>query len=222
MFITFEGIDGSGKTTQVELLRRHLVSKGYDVCIAREPGGTPIGEQIRRMLLEREDIEPKTEASLFAAARAQLVARVIRPALDSGKVVILDRYVDSSLAYQSIARELGIDPILDWNNFVTDGLLPDKTFALLLPAEDATLRMGTQLRLFADGGGAGPPDRMERESLTFRRAVDEAYWRLARMFPDRIVPIDASLAKAKISSIVKNSINELPHTPQLGRVLAMI
>jgi dTMP kinase len=159
--------------------------------VTREPGGTEVGEKIRKLLLHGGELNPWTEANLFAAARAELVARVVRPELDAGKDVILDRYIDSTLVYQGYGRGLPVDQLLDWNLDSVEGLLPDRTFVLALPAEDATERLGKQLRLFDDEEGIGPPDRMERESYSFRRTVDDGYRSLALRFPDRIVEINA-------------------------------
>jgi dTMP kinase len=209
MFVTFEGIDGAGKSTQVELLEEFLRARGRTVVVAREPGGTPIGERIRELLLDGAEMCARAEASLFAAARAELLDRVVKPALEAGSDVILDRYLDSSLAYQGVARGLDFDRLHDWNLYMVQGVVPDRTFLLNLPAEDATLRGGTQLRLFAIEGRNGPPDRMERESLVFRRTVEEAYRELAERFPDRIVEIDAALSKKKTASIVSAHVRKL-------------
>src|SRR6266542_3344266 len=132
IFITFEGIDGAGKSTQIELLRSFLEAEGREVVTAREPGGTAIGEQIRDMLLHGDELEPWTEVNLFAAARSQLAARFIRPALQSGQDVILDRYIDSSLAYQGFGRALPWEAILSWNLLITEDLIPHRTFLLAL------------------------------------------------------------------------------------------
>ena len=196
MFVTFEGIDGAGKSTQVELLKGFLEGQGRTVVVSREPGGTEAGERIRELLLDGCDISPRTEASLFAAARAELVEVVVRPALERGADVIVDRYLDSSLAYQGIARGLDFDLLYDWNLHMVDGILPDKTFLLALPAEDASLRLG-------------PRDRLERESVVFRRKVEEAYRELARRFADRIVELDASVGKAEIAALVRENVLEL-------------
>ena len=130
--MTFEGLDGSGTTTQSELLRQHLTEAGRDVVLTREPGGTELGEKVRELVLEGPEISPWAEAALFAAARAELVAEVIQPALERGADVVCDRYLDSSLAYQGIARGLGVDRVLALNVNAIRGILPDVTFLLLV------------------------------------------------------------------------------------------
>src|SRR5918998_6451224 len=142
MFITFEGVDGSGKTTQARLLADRLRAEGRDVVDTREPGGTPLGERVRELLLAGEHVAPWAETALFAAARAQLVDEVIRPALARGADVVCDRYIDSSLAYQGIARGLGVERVLDLNLLATGGLLPDRTVLILLPPAEAVRRRG--------------------------------------------------------------------------------
>lgn len=180
MFVTFEGIDGSGKTTQVELLRAELERRGHEVVATREPGGTELGEGIRQLVLHGVDMAPWAEACLYAAARAELVAEVIVPALDRGADVVCDRYVDSSLAYQGGARGLGLDRVLELNLSAVSGLLPDRTFLLALDAEEALAR------------ASATPDRIEREGLEFMRAVDAAYRELAAVFGQRVVVLDAT------------------------------
>jgi dTMP kinase len=190
VFVTFEGADGSGKSTQAELLRAALVAAGRDVVLTREPGGTELGEQIRALVLDGPDMAPWAEAALFAASRAQHVEEVIRPALVRGADVICDRYVDSSLAYQGIGRGLGVEEVLELNLRATGGLLPDTTVLLLLEPGAAAAR-------------AGESDRLEREGEDFRRSVDLAYRELAERFPERIVTIDGERAPEEIAKVVR-------------------
>jgi dTMP kinase len=197
VFVTFEGLDGSGKSTQVELLREALQREGREVVATREPGGTPLGEEIRRLLLHWSDLSPWAEAALFAAARAELVSEVIRPALDRGAAVLCDRYVDSSLAYQGIARDLGADRVLDLNLAAVDGVLPERTFVLLVEPGDVAGRID------------GEPDRIEREDGAFRERVAAAYHELVKLFPNRIVPIDGTLPAEEIAALVYQHVREL-------------
>jgi dTMP kinase len=194
MFVTFEGLDGSGKTTQVELLRRHLEESGREVVVTREPGGTELGERIRELLLHGPDMSAWAEATLFAAARAELVERVIAPARERGADVLCDRYVDSSLAYQGIARGLGLDAVLELNLAAIQGVLPDRTFLLLVDPMLATRRAGRYR------------DRIEREDDDFRARVDAAYRELAERFPERIVPIEAGGSTEEVADLVRGEL----------------
>ena len=182
MFISFEGLDGCGKTTQAALFADAARAAGHEVVAVREPGGTAAGERILALLLDPDArIAPWAEALLYAAARAELVADVIRPALDRGATVIADRYVDSSLAYQGVARGLGVEQVLEVNLAATGSLLPDRTIVLDLPREVAAGRL--------DGGAA---DRMEAEADPFHASVADGFAAVARRFPERVVVVDGS------------------------------
>jgi dTMP kinase len=198
MFVTFEGVDGSGKSTQARLLAERLRSEGREVVLTREPGGTPAGERIREILLHGERVAPWAEAALFAAARAQLVDEVIRPALARGADVVSDRYVDSSLAYQGLARGLGVERVLELNLLATSGLLPDRTFLILLPPAEAAARRGDE------------PDRIEREGPEFAEEVDRAYREIAKVFGQRVTVVDGSLNPEDIAEIVRGQLRDLP------------
>src|SRR6188508_935546 len=180
MFVTFEGLDGSGKSTQAELLRVRLEADGVDVVPTREPGGTELGEGVRKLVLHGGHVGPWAEALLYVAARAQLVDDVIRPALERGAAVICDRYVDSSVAYQGAGRELGIDRILDLNLAAVGGLLPDRTFLLELDPDEVSTRIQRHF------------DRLEREGDDFRARTAAGYRELAARFPERVVVLDAT------------------------------
>ena len=188
--MTFEGVDGSGKSTQAELLRDGLAADGREVVLTREPGGTDVGERVRELVLNGPDMTPWAEAALFAAARAELVATVIRPALDRGADVIADRYVDSSLAYQGIARGVGVDHVLELNLHVVQHLMPDVTVLLLLDPSEAGRRVAE-------------PDRLESEGADFHRRVDAAYRELAERFPERIVAFDGGRPAVELSEVIR-------------------
>jgi dTMP kinase len=191
VFVTFEGLDGTGKTTQAELLAEGLRGEGREVVLTREPGGTELGERIRELLLHGPEMSAWAEAALFTAARAELVERVIAPALGRGADVVCDRYVDSSLAYQGIARGLGVDRVLELNLPAIRGLLPDRTFVLLVDAQTAAGRAGD------------PGDRIERLGDEFRARVDEAYRELAALFPGRVSAVDAGPPAAAVAREIR-------------------
>ena len=193
LFVTFEGIDRSGKTTQAGLLVEALGDEARGV---REPGGTPAGEKVRELLKDPSvELSPEAEALLFAAARSELVAEVILPALEEGKVVVSDRFLDSSLAYQGGARGLGIEDVERVNHFATRGLKPDLTFLLDLSPEDAASR-------------AGETDRFEEEGEGLQEAVGAAYERLMRADPDRWRRIDARRPAEDVHAQVLESVKE--------------
>lgn len=183
LFISFEGIDGVGKSTQLDLLVRHLGELGLTVCRTLEPGGTELGREIRELLLHRKgEVAPRAEALLFAADRAHHVATVIRPSLERGEVVVTDRYLDSSVAYQGSGRELGFDQVRDLSLFAVDGLLPHLTVLLDLDAEKAAARRSNT---------GAEPDRLERAKDGFFEAVRESYLAMAAAEPARWLVLDA-------------------------------
>jgi dTMP kinase len=197
VFVSIEGVDGSGKSTQARLLEQHLAGLGREVVATREPGGTELGEAVRQLVLNGPEMAGWAEAALFAASRAEHAAEVIRPALQRGADVVCDRFVDSSLAYQGIARGLGLEAVLRLNLTVLEGLLPDRTFVLALEAAAAGARR------------RGDPDRIEREGDAFQARVGTAYEDLARRFPERIELLDGSLPPDEIAALVRARVEEL-------------
>jgi dTMP kinase len=197
VFISFEGPDGSGKTTQAGLLAEWLRGQGHEVVVTREPGGTPLGEAIRDVVLHGLEMTAWAEATLFASARAEHVERVIRPALERGAWVVCDRYIDSSIVYQGIARGLGVEQVLALNRMVTGGLMPSRTFVLALDADAARGRQGGYL------------DRIEREDEGFRQVVVDGYLQLAGLFPDRVAVLDGSSTAEEIAEQVRDTIRSL-------------
>ena len=195
MFVSFEGADGSGKSTQAELLRRTLVAEGRDVVLTREPGGTELGERARELVLNGPQMGAWAEAALYAASRAEHVEEVIRPALERRAIVVCDRYIDSSLAYQGVARGLGVDAVLQLNLAVTGGLMPDLTFLLLVDLEVAAGRFDR-------------PDRLEREGTVLQAKVDAAYHELAARFPERVVTVNADRPPEEIATEIRDRLRE--------------
>jgi len=197
MFVTFEGLDWSGKSTQAALLAGWLSELGRKVLMTREPGGTPVAEAVRDVVLHGHDMAPWAEAALYAAARADHVELAIRPALERGEDVVCDRYIDSSVAYQGFGRGLGEDRVRDLNLMVTNGLLPDRTFLVVLDPDEARSR------------GAGDPDRIEREGDDFWRRADEGFRALAAEFPERIVALDGTGSPDEIAKEVREHVRAL-------------
>lgn len=183
-FITLEGVDASGKTTLASRLSEHLLKQGFSLESIREPGGTEISEKVRKLLLDtaNKSMHPWTEAVLYGAARRQLVEERIRPALTEGKIVLADRYVDSTLAYQGFGRGLDLGCLEDLNKICTAGIYPDLTLLLDLSPETAWRRKG-----------AFPEDRLEKEGLTLQTRVREGYLKLAQLYSDRFKIINAGL-----------------------------
>jgi dTMP kinase len=194
MFVSFEGLDGCGKSTQARLLAATLTREGVDAVLTREPGGTPLGERIRDLVLHGDHVAPWAEAALYVAARAQHVDQVIRPALERGATVVCDRYLDTSVAYQGAGRGLGVDEILELNMRAVEGLLPDVTVLVELDIETALGRVG-------DKG-----DRIERAGTEFWPRVVEAYRALADRFPERYVVVDGRRSIAEIAEEIRGHV----------------
>ena len=199
MFITFEGIDGVGKSTQLDMLEKHLIAQGKEVVRTLEPGGTELGQEIRHLLLHRKgDVAPRSEALLYASDRAHHVETKIKPALASGKVVLSDRYFDSSVAYQGAARELDVQEVKDISLWAIDRLLPDLTVLLDLPAQEAMNRRGNK---------GTEPDRLEREQVEFFERARDEYLRMAN--EPRFLVVDANLSPEEIHSQVLQRVAKL-------------
>lgn len=201
LFITFEGPDGSGKTTQMKLLSDYLRDKGFDVITTIEPGGTEIGQEIRRILLGKEnlDMSPEAEAFLFLASRAELVSKVIAPALREGKIVLCDRFFDSTVVYQGIARGLGEKQILDMSLWATGGLVPDITFLLSVRVSKGKKRIDT---------AGKKTDRIELEKDSFKEKIYRGYLDIARKNKDRIVIINGEANIENIFREIKSKVCE--------------
>lgn len=192
LFVSMEGPDGSGKTLQMDLLEERLRKEGYDVLRSREPGGTPIGEEIRKILLgpDYKEMDPVTEALLFAASRRQHVVEKIRPALEEGKIVLLDRYVDSSLVYQGIGRDLGMDLVQKINDIAIEGLQPDVTWLVYVDYEEGLRRKMSQT--------GHTMDRLEEQSDQFHRMINLGYYNLVERDPERVILIDGARSPEEV------------------------
>lgn len=186
LFITFEGGEGSGKSSAIAGVKKYLEEKGYDVILTREPGGTKISEQIRNVILDKENTEmdSRTEALLYAASRRQHLVEKIWPSIKQGKIVICDRYLDSSLAYQGHARGLGVEDILKVNEYATEGTFPNITFLLDITPEQGLNRI--------QANSSREVNRLDLEKMSFHHKVRDGYLALAKRFEDRYVIIDAS------------------------------
>jgi dTMP kinase len=205
LFITFEGPEGSGKTTQMELLRDYLDGKGYPVLATREPGGTSIGDQIRAILLDPQNTEmlPASEALLFSAARAQIVHQVIRPHLQQGGIVLCDRYADSTLAYQGYGHGLDLDMLHTITALATEGLKPDLTVYLDIDVEE-----GLQRKRAAHEAERAEWNRLDQQEMDFHRRVRDGYLRMAAEEPDRWLVIDATQSLEPIQALIRNRLEE--------------
>ncbi len=206
LFITFEGMDCSGKTTQMERLASWLRGRGREVLCTREPGGTPMAESIRKLLLARQDgeaVTPEAELLLFGAARAQHVANLIAPFVAKGGIVLCDRFYDSTTAYQGYARGLDLSFIQQLNEFCCGECKPDITFLFELPLKESRRRLAARQ-------GAEAPDRLEEEGNPFHQAVHDGFLKIAELNPDRIHVIDAMKSRdevtAAIMEVLKNAI----------------
>jgi dTMP kinase len=199
LFITFEGVEGCGKSTQSRLLYRWLFNLAIPALLIHEPGITPLGNKITRLLKWSKDIKisPLAELFLFNASRAELIQEVIQPALKEGKIIICDRYTDSTIAYQGYGRGLDLDVVAAANRIATQGLTPDLTILLDVPAEGGLERKKDQ------------PDRFHTEKLTFHRRIREGYLQMAKAAPERWLVIDGTQTKDKIAGIIRAKVEEL-------------
>ena len=200
LFITFEGLDGSGKTTQIALLSDYLKRKGLEVITAIEPGGTVLGDKIRQMLLDRENegMSHKAETFLFEASRAELVSKVIGPELIKGKIIICDRFFDSTIVYQGIARGLGMEKIMELSLWATDGILPDLTFLLSVDVDGGEERLS---------GSSKSRDRIESEEDRFKQSIYKGYIELSRKYSDRIILVDGKQDIKTIFGQIKEKVD---------------
>lgn len=191
--ISFEGSEGSGKSTQISRIAERFEAAGYEIVVTREPGGTPIGEEIRHILMhavESDAMMPETELLLFAASRAQLVREVILPAVNAGKIVLCDRFMDSTTVYQGVARNIQSEPVHLINTFAVGNMVPDVTVVIDLDAETGLQRVRHRAN--------DMPDRMEKENIEFYQKVRNGYLMLAKAMPERFVVVDGELPKAEL------------------------
>ena len=202
MFITLEGPEGSGKTTAVDYAVSKLEELGYKIVRTREPGGTPIAEQIRNVILDKANtkMDPRTEALLYAASRRQHLVEKVWPAIKEGKIVICDRYLDSSLAYQGGARGLGVDNILNINMFATECTLPDLTLLFDIDPEVGLARIAANSNREVN--------RLDLEKLEFHQKVRNTFLELAKRYPERFVIIDASKSREEVANATLKAILE--------------
>lgn len=206
MFITFEGGEGSGKTTAIKKIKALLEKEGYQILLTREPGGTPISEDIRNIILAKKNtmMDKRTEVLLYAASRRQHLIEKIWPAIQEGKIVICDRYLDSSLAYQGAARKLGIDNVLNINLFATEGTYPNITFLFDIDPEIGLMRISKNSKREVN--------RLDLEKKEFHQTVRDAFLKLAKRYKDRYIIIDASKSSEEIVKevykVIKDKLNQ--------------
>ncbi|HDP69185.1 MAG TPA: dTMP kinase [Actinobacteria bacterium] len=189
IFITLEGVEGCGKTTQMSLLAKYLKNKGFNVLVTREPGGTKIGDEIRKILLnpDSKEMDYRTETLLYTASRAQHVSEVIAPSLEEGKVVLCDRYIDSTLAYQGFGRGLSLNKLIDVSRWATCDINPHLTILLFFPTEDGLKRATSK-----------EADRIEQEDIEFHRRVQDGFLKLARLYSERYQIVDAAGSQEEV------------------------
>ncbi|MHB8109306.1 MAG: dTMP kinase [Syntrophorhabdaceae bacterium] len=200
MFITFEGIEGCGKTTQIELLSGYLTTKGYSVVKTREPGGTQFGEALREVLLRKEmDVRSLSELFVFMAMRAQHVEEVILPAIQNGKVILCDRFADATYAYQGYGRKIDLTTIDALNAMVTKGLRPNLTILLSITAEKGLKRRAASSEM----------DRIEQENISFHQRIEKAYEKMAKEDPKRFFVVDGNLKIPAIHEIIRTRVDNL-------------
>ena len=202
LFITLEGPEGSGKTSAIKIVKEALENEGYQIVMTREPGGTPISEQIRNVILEKNNtaMDYRTEALLYAASRRQHLVEKVWPNVKEGKLVICDRYLDSSLAYQGFARGLGVEDILNVNMYATEGTFPDLTLLFDLPPEVGLARI--------NANSNREVNRLDLEKISFHEKVRNGYLELAKRFPTRYVIIDASMPLKEVANAALKAIKE--------------
>lgn len=206
LFITFEGIEGCGKTSQTKLLNDYLTASGHDVIMTREPGGTPISEAIRELLLSNDSVNmhPHTELLLYLASRAQHVSEVMKPALEKGSVVICDRFADSTFVYQCFVRGINKEIVETMNNFAVGDIHPDVTFVLDVEPEEGLKRAMLRNQKHSRG-----QDRIESESIDFHNRVREGYLKLAREYPERVYLIKTDKDKNEVHEEIKKVVDKL-------------
>ena len=202
LFITLEGPEGSGKTSAIKIVKETLENEGYQIVMTREPGGTPISQQIRNVILDKNNtaMDYRTEALLYAASRRQHLVEKVWPNVKEGKLVICDRYLDSSLAYQGFARGLGVEDILNVNMYATEGTFPDLTLLFDLPPEVGLARI--------NANSNREVNRLDLEKISFHEKVRNGYLELAKRFPTRYVIIDASMPLEEVAKAALKAIKE--------------